>query len=58
LFTLTEPKIVRLLHAAIQSPWCINYITHKEGGKVTGIEYVLEIEDERVAPLLEAMGQE
>lgn len=55
LFTLTDPKQVRLLYGAIESLRCINYVIHKEEGRLTGIEFVLDIEDERLAPLLEAL---
>lgn len=55
LFILTDPEQVRLLAAAVDSPWCVNYVYHTKNDKVTGIDFVVDVEDDRIVPLVEAL---
>jgi len=57
LFTLTDPKLVRLMSAVMDSNWCITYITHLKDGKPDSMEVVMDVEDEKDAALLEAIRQ-
>jgi hypothetical protein len=60
LFTIRDPKQIKMLDAALDSDYCINYkpiLGGEDGKKVTSIEVVLDIEDEKVYKLLEALSQ-
>jgi hypothetical protein len=49
-----------MIDAALDSDYCINYnpiLGGEDGKKVTSIEVVLDIEDEKVYKLLEALSQ-
>jgi hypothetical protein len=57
IFNITDPKLVRLMSAALDSDWGITYITHTKDGKPDSMEVVLDVEDKNDAALLEAIRQ-
>jgi hypothetical protein len=62
LFTITDPKQIKMIDAALDSDYCINYnpiLGGEDGMTVTSIEVFLDIEDEKgVYKLLEAFKQD
>ena len=58
LFTITDPKQTRLLCAALDSDYCINYaLNYDDSGRPVNTDAVLNIEHEDVYKLLEAYKQ-
>jgi hypothetical protein len=61
LFTITDPKQIKMIDAALDSDYCISYnpiLGGEDGMTVISIEVFLDIDDKGVYKLLEAFKQD